>query len=319
MSNYSFHTAAVIGTGMMGPGIAGTLALGGVRATILSRTEEGAARGLESARRQLRLLEENGLAEPAQAARALELIGSSAESDAVIGGVDLVIESAPENMEFKQKLFAHLDAIARPDAVLASNTSGLSITAIASLCQRPERVMTTHFWNPPHLMPLVEVVKGEKTSADAASAIRDLLVRCGKVPVIVKKDRPGQLGNRMQMALVREAVNIVAEGIADVEDVDLAAKSGFGLRLPVYGIFEHQDIVGLDMGLSIVDYVCKDLYNEPGAPPLMKQKVANGDLGVKTGKGFYDWSKKSADAVKARRDRFVLDFLRAEKGRKASA
>ena len=131
--------------------------------------------------------------------------------------------------------------------------------------------------------------------------------------MIVKKDRPGQLGNRLQMALVREAVHIVAEGIADVEDVDLVVKSGFGLRLPVYGVFEHQDMVGLDMALSIVDYVSQDLYNEPRAPELMRQKVAEGELGVKTGRGFYDWSRKSAEDVKARRDRFVLEFLRAER------
>src|SRR3979411_1888153 len=235
MSKNEFQTAAVIGTGMMGPGIAGTLALGGVRSTILSRTEEGAIKGLEAARRQIRLLEESGLADPARAARAIELVDSSSAFDAAIACVDLVIESAPENMEFKQKLFAHMDSISKPDAVLTSNTSGLSITAIASLCRRPERVLTTHFWNPPHLMPLVEIVKGAKTSADVADGSRDLLQHCGKVPVIVKKDRPGQLGNRLQMALVREAVNIVAEGIADVEDVDLGAKSGFGLRLPGYG------------------------------------------------------------------------------------
>src|SRR5262249_40499916 len=160
-----------------------------------------------------------------------------------------------------------------PEAVLASNTSGLSITAIASRCRRPERVLTTHFWNPPHLMPLVEIVKGEKTSAEAVSDVRELLQHCGKVPVVVKKDRPGQLGNRLQMAMVREAVNIVAEGIADVEDVDLAARSGFGLRLPAYGIFEHQDVVGLDMCLNIVDYVSQDLYNMPYAPELFKRKV----------------------------------------------
>ena len=117
---------------MMGPGIAGTLALGGVRATILSRTEEGARKGLESAHRQLRLLEENGLADPARAKRAFELVDSSSAFDATIASVDLVIESAPENMEFKQKLFAHMDSISKPDAVLTSNTSGLSITAIAS-------------------------------------------------------------------------------------------------------------------------------------------------------------------------------------------
>lgn len=313
MAQTRFETAAVIGTGMMGPGIALTLALGGVRATILSRSEDGAKRGLETARAQVKLLADNGLVQKEAADRALTLLDSSTDFDANVARVDLVIESAPENMEFKQNLFTHMDAIAQPRAVLASNTSGLSITAIASRCTRPERVLTTHFWNPPHLMPLVEIVRGEKTSDDVTASVKELLARCGKTPVVVKKDRPGQLGNRLQMALVREAVNIVAEGIADVEDVDLAAKTGFGLRLPVYGIFEHQDMVGLDMGLGIVDYVSKDLYNEPGAPPLMRAKVAAGDLGVKTGKGFYDWSKKDAASVRARRDKFVLEFLRAQK------
>ena len=306
----NYQNAVVIGSGMMGPGIALTLALGGVRAVILSRAVHTAASGLRTALAQLQLLADNGLASPEDADRARGLLGASCEFDLEIVAADLVIESAPENMQFKQDLFERMDRIAKPDCVLASNTSGLSITAIASKCLKPERVLTAHFWNPPHLMPLVEIVMGEKTSPEVAADVRDLLARCGKVPVLIKKDRPGQLGNRLQMALVREAVNIVAEGIADVEDVDLAAKSGFGLRLPVYGIFEHQDIVGLDMGLSITEYVSKDLYNEPCAPPLYHQKVKEGKLGVKTGQGFYDWSKKDAHAVKARRDAFVLDFLK---------
>lgn len=301
--------AIVIGSGMMGPGIAVTLALGGVKAAILSRTEEGAAKGLATARQQLALLESNGLASAEKSQWALKNITTAVDFDDAISNADLVIESAPENMEFKQALFARMDTIAKPGTVLASNTSGLSITAIAERCTRPERVLTTHFWNPPHLMPLVELVKGEKTADHVIRAVRELLLACGKVPVIVKKDRPGQLGNRLQMALVREAVNIVQEGIADVEDVDLAAKSGFGLRLPVYGIFEHQDIVGLDMGMSIVDYVSTDLYAEPRAPQLMRDLVTRGDLGVKSGKGFYDWSTKDAAAVKARRDSFVIQFL----------
>jgi 3-hydroxybutyryl-CoA dehydrogenase len=315
MSETPFRGAAVIGTGMMGPGIAMTLALGGVPATILSRTEDGARSGLEAARSRLKLISEAGLVAAEQAVWADALLSASADFG-VVGGVDLVIESAPENMEFKQDLFARMDAVAKPGAVLASNTSGLSITAVASRCARPERVLTTHFWNPPHLMPLVEIVKGAKTSDEVAETMRRFLVSCGKVAVMVKKDRPGQLGNRLQMALVREAVHIVAEGIADVEDVDIAAKTGFGLRLPVYGILEHQDMVGLDMAFAINDYVSGDLYNEPHAPALYRELLDRGELGVKTGKGFYDWSEKDAAAVRARRDRFVLDFLRAEKGAK---
>jgi 3-hydroxybutyryl-CoA dehydrogenase len=303
----NFRTAAVIGSGMMGPGIALTLALGGLRTTILSRTREGADKGLAAARAQLDLLTANGLADPGRVAP----IDASTAFDQTVAGVDLVIESAPENMEFKQALFARLDALARPGAVLASNTSGLSITAIARECARPERVLTTHFWNPPHLMPLVEIVAGERTSPELAATVRDLLARCGKVPVLVKKDRPGQLGNRLQMALVREAAHIVAEGIAEVEDVDLAARNGFGLRLPAYGIFEHADMVGLDLAGAVVDYVAGDLCNAPHAPPLFQEKIARGELGVKTGLGFYDWSKKDAEEVRARRDAWVLEVVKS--------
>lgn len=307
MTQSDFQTAAVIGTGMMGPGIALTLALGGVRATVIGRTAVSAVAGMDRARVQGRTLVESGLVEPEAMDRAFELLTASPDFD---NTVDLVIESAPEDMAFKQDLFARLDAETRPETVLASNTSGLSITAIASRCARPERVLTTHFWNPPHLMPLVEIVKGERTSDQAVERVRALLAHCGKIPVVVKKDRPGQLGNRLQMALVREAVNIVAEGIADPEAVDLVAKNGFGIRMPAYGIFEHQDIVGLDMGSKIVDYVAQDLYNEPRAPELMREFVRDGKLGAKTGRGFYDWSSKSADDVRARRDAFLIEVLR---------
>ena len=162
-------------------------------------------------------------------------------------------------------------------------------------------------------MPLVEIVKGEWTSSETVSAVRDVLTACGKTPVVVKKDRPGQLGNRLQMALLREAVNIVAEGIADAADVDAVAKNGFGLRMPAYGIFEHQDVVGLDLGLKVVEYVAQDLYNEPRAPEHMRELVRQGHLGAKTSQGFYDWSERSADQVRARRDAFLIEVLQYRK------
>jgi 3-hydroxybutyryl-CoA dehydrogenase len=294
----------------MGPGIALTLALGGIRATLLSRTADQSAQGVEKARAQGRVLAASELAGAAEVERALELLDGSADFDQAVAHADLVVESGPEDLAWKQDLFARMDALSRPDAVLASNTSGLSLTAIASRCTRPERVLTTHFWNPPHLMPLVEIVQGEKTSAEVVRTVRHLLAACGKTPVVVRKDRPGQLGNRLQMALVREAVNIVAEGIADAEDVDTVARNGFGLRMPEYGIFEHMDAVGLDLALRVVEYVAPDLYNEPRAPEYLRDLVRQGRLGAKSGRGFYDWSVKSAGAVRARRDAFLVEVLR---------
>jgi len=309
MSETGFTSAAVIGTGMMGPGIALTLALGGLRTTLLSRTVEGAKLGVEKVRAQAGFLAGNQLIDAAQAAAAVELVTGSMAFDETIGGAGLVVESGPEDLAYKRELFARMDALT-PRAVLASNTSGLSITAIASRCGRPERVLTTHFWNPPHLMPLVELVQGDKTLPEVTEAVRDLLSACGKTSVVVRQDRPGQLGNRLQMALVREAAHIVAEGIADADDVDTVVKNGFGLRMPAYGIFEHMDVAGLDLAISVLEYVARDLYNEPRAPEQFRGLVREGNLGVKTGKGYYDWSVKSAEGVKAGRDAFLVEVLR---------
>jgi 3-hydroxybutyryl-CoA dehydrogenase len=306
--------AAVIGTGMMGPGIAMTLTLGGAEAVILGRTSESASSGLAAGLRQLELLAANDLVTKEQAAFARANLRASAAFDLEVAGADLVIESGPENLAFKQELFERLDGMTAPSTLLTSNTSGLSITAIAARCARPERVMTTHFWNPPHLMPLVEIVMGARTSLSLAEKMRDLLTACGKAPVVVKKDTPGQLGNRMHMALIREAAHIVSEGIADASEVDMAARMSFGLRLPMYGLLEHMDIVGLDMSMGILEYVSTDLYSGVEAPARYRELVANGDLGAKTGQGFYDWSVKSADEARARRDGFVLQMLRWRKG-----
>ena len=306
-----FRTAAVIGTGMMGPGIAASLALGGVKPTIVSRSQEGAENGREKALAQIAVLEGNHLAAAETAERARAEIGTSDDLDAAVAAADIVIESAPEDLELKRKLFARIDKIAKPEAILATNTSGLSINAIAAACERPERIVTAHFWNPPHLMRLVEIVRGERTSDATVRSLKLVLEACGKCVVVVNKDKPGQLGNRLQHAMIREALHIVAEGIADPADVDLAAREGFGLRLPVYGIFEHADAVGLDLVLAIQDYVDQDLYNDTKAPSSVRERVERGELGVKTGKGFYDWSEKDWEQVRQRRDAFILDFLKS--------
>jgi 3-hydroxybutyryl-CoA dehydrogenase len=315
MADGGFQNAAVIGTGMMGPGIALTLALGGLRTTILSRSGENAARGLEKARAQARLLADHDLVDRARSERAAELLRASIDFDETVAGANLVIESGPEDMAFKQALFVRLDAVSGSEALLASNTSGLSITAVAERCSRPERVLTAHFWNPPHLMPLVEIVMGVATSEASAEALRAVLAECGKTPVTLRKDRPGQLGNRLQMALLREAAHIIAEGIAGAEDIDSVLRNGLGLRMPGYGLLEHMDVVGLNLGLAVLEYVARDLYSEPRAPEYIREMVRRGELGAPTGKGFYDWSVKNADEVRARRDAFLIEVLRYRRGK----
>lgn len=306
------RTVAVAGTGQMGPGIAAVFALAGRRAVIVGRRAESAEQGVASARAGIESLRAHGLVDARDAGPAAARICASTDPEAAAREAQLFVESIPERLALKQEFFERLDR-ASPDAVLCSNTSGISITQIAARCRRPERVMTTHFWNPPHLMPLVEVVMGQRTDLALAREVIELLRGCGKVPVLVRKDVPGQLGNRIQHAMVRECMHIVAEGIATAEDVDLAIKAGVGLRTPVYGLFEHHDLVGLDAVKLIQDYVVPDLSRVQGASPIHNEKVARGELGARTGRGFLDWPPGRAEKVKRRRDAFIMEFLKLQK------
>jgi 3-hydroxybutyryl-CoA dehydrogenase len=294
---------------MMGPGIAATLAAGGMSTCLVSRKTDNADEGLRQAKALSSNLEKQGLLGSAQLATALNCLSCSTDLDAQVANADLVVESIPEDLVLKKRFFQHLANVSNKKTILASNTSGISISSIAEGSEHPERILTTHFWNPPHLMPLVEVVMGQRTAELVAQQTVDILKRCGKTPVLVRKDTPGQLGNRLQHALLREAIHIIHEGIASAEDVDLAVKCGFGLRLPVWGVLEHADAVGLDLVKSVQDYVLPALRNETFADPLLTQKVEEGDLGAKTRRGFYDWTVRDISAAKARRDEFLVRFL----------
>jgi 3-hydroxybutyryl-CoA dehydrogenase len=320
----SIETAVVIGTGMMGPGIAATLCLGGIETILVSRTEQGAAAGREKVGQFLLTLDNEGVlpqatslptpGDPAVGGTTcqavLDKLSTSSDLTAAVKQADLVIESTPENLEHKRSLFQLLDSRARETAILASNTSALSITLIAERCSKPERVATTHFWNPPYLIPLVEIVRGERTSESVVETLRLLLVKCRKTPVVVRKDRPGQLGNRLQHALLREAIYIIEQGIASAEDVDQALKNGMALRLPAYGLLEHQDMVGLDLALAVQASVTPDLCSDPVPGALLRELVERGQLGEKTGSGFYDWSRRDPQALIRRRDECVLHLLK---------
>jgi len=300
----------VIGTGMMGPGIAQIFALAARRVTLVGRSPQALERARTTLESNLQAMEAAGLVSPGEGHAALEAIALSTDLEGAAEGADLVVESIVEDLGTKQELFARLDRLCRFDALITSNTSGLPITRIAAGMARPERAATTHFWNPPHLVPLVEIVKGERTSDDTVERLRRLLSDVGKRPVVVRKDVPGQLGNRLLHAITREAMHIVQEGIATAEEVDTAVKCGLGLRFPVYGPLEHADLVGLDLVLSIQSYLLEDLCNRTDPMPILRDKAQRGELGAKTGHGFYDWIAKDPDQVKATRDAFLMARLK---------
>jgi 3-hydroxybutyryl-CoA dehydrogenase len=282
----------IVGGGLMGHGIAQVLAGQGATVTVhdpddetLSSVPARIAANLEQ------LGQDTAIAGRVQLSKTLE----HAVADA-----DWVFEAAPERMELKQAIFEQLDASAPPHAILATNTSVMRVTEIAAKTKHPERVVGTHWWNPPFLVPLVEVVQGEQTDPSTVRSAMELLREAGKTPVHVKRDVPGFVGNRLQHALWRQALELVDQGVCDAEDVDTVVKASFGIRLPVLGPIENADLVGLDLTLDIHDYVLPTL--DPPSQPAegLRRRVQDGDLGMKTGAGYRRWTAEEADDVRRR-------------------
>ena len=220
------------------------------------------------------------------------------------------MEAVPEDLSLKQEMFARFDACCPKETLLASNTSGLSITKIARATGRPEKVAGMHFWNPPHVIPLVEVTKGRLTSDATAQTLLDLCRRLGKRPILVRHDVPGFVGNRIQFAVMREALHILSEGIASAEDIDTAMTAGPGLRYALIGPLRTADLAGLDVFNAISEYLFGELNSEPDVPAALADLVKQGRLGVKTGSGFYEYPGEAQDEIVRRRDRLLLEFLR---------
>jgi 3-hydroxybutyryl-CoA dehydrogenase len=303
-------TVAILGVGMMGPGIAACSALAGHPTVLIGRDPERAAHGVEAARANIKQLLEHELVETGQAEEGAALISGSGDFTGSCRAASLIIEAVSEDLVLKQKIFKEIDEAAPPGAIITSNTSGLRITDIARLAANKGRMVTTHFWYPGHLVPLVEIVMSAHTREEVAQELYRLLGSWQKAPVIVRKDLPGQLANRILQAVIREAVNIVQSGLATAADVDTAIKMGMGIRFPVWGPLEHIDAVGLDLALSVQKDVLPGLNNRAEPPQLLEELVASGSLGYKSGKGLYDWHVKDMDRLKARRDRFIIQSLK---------
>jgi 3-hydroxybutyryl-CoA dehydrogenase len=222
---------------------------------------------------------------------------------------DLIIECVAEVMETKQDLFAELEGICREDCIFATNTSVMSPTEIASKCQHKERVVGTHFWNPGHLIPLVEVVKTKDTSEEVMQATMDILAKADKKPIYCKKDVPGFVANRMQHALWREAIDIVNQGIADPETVDDAVKYSFGLRLPQLGPIENSDMVSTTLTYNIHNYVLKYLADNHEPSPILVKMKEEGKEGFKSGEGFMKWDDEKIQASKDGLNEYLIKMI----------
>lgn len=222
---------------------------------------------------------------------------------------DMVIETIVENKLIKETFYQEVSLLVKPETILASNTSGLSINELARSVKEPRRFIGMHWFNPSHLVPLVEIVKGEKTTNEVAQDVYDLCLNIGKQPVIVNKDVPGFVANRIQFAILRESLALIEDGVVDAEGIDHIMKYGLGFRYACAGPLEIADFGGLDTFYHISDYLMEDLNGDGGVPPLLEKLYKEGHYGVKTGKGFYDYSEgKDEVAIKARNKKLDAVF-----------
>ena len=283
---------AILGGGLMGHGIAQVFACAGHRVVITDPNVEMRNRIVDRIGGNI-----DDLGADRSALANVDVVDSL---ETCVEDADWVFEAAPEQLELKQQIFSEVDRAAPPDAILASNTSVIPIGQIMSRVERRRRALGTHWWNPPYLVPLVEVVPTADTSDAAVAATIALLKSVGKAPVAVNKDVPGFVGNRLQHALWREAIALVAEGVCDAKTVDEVVKSSFGARLAVLGPLENADLVGTELTRSIHSYVLPALNRSTTPSPYLDQLIEQGRLGFRSGEGFYKWTEEQQAALRER-------------------
>jgi 3-hydroxyacyl-CoA dehydrogenase len=300
--------AAVIGTGTMGPGMGAVMARAGIDTTLYDVSAEA----LERAEAGVQLAE--GVLDRLEAPK--EDGGSIRFEDdlsAALGGADIVVEAVPEKLELKQQVFPQFEEHVAEDAILASNTSGISITEIAAVCVRPERVVGMHWSNPPHLIPMIEVIPGERTEQRVVDDACELIRRFGYHPV-VEREVPGFVENRILYAILRECLDLVDRGIIDPEGLDLNVRWGIGYKLAVIGPMELLDMAGLDIYDAVGSYLNQDLSKSGEVSSTIRDRIAEGKLGMKTGSGIYDYTPEQIDQLRGQRAAKLVAVRRALEG-----
>lgn len=303
---------AIVGAGTMGHSIALSAAWAGHVVDVWGNDQADIERAYQNVIEKLHVLRQYDAMTFDDEQKILNNIRFTCSKVDVLRGATFVIEAIPENLGLKQAFFQELDDVCSDDVILASNTSGLSPTQIAAHTRHPERTVVTHFWNPGHLIPLVEVVRGEQTADATVERALQLLKGMNKKPIVVNKDILGSVGNRLQYALFREAQYIYAQGVASIEDIDAAVQYSLGRRLPVTGPFLTADMGGLDVFDSISGYLFPDLSTAQDSFGTMKELVGNQSFGQKTGSGFYEWTPEFSRRMNQERERELINWLKRD-------
>jgi 3-hydroxybutyryl-CoA dehydrogenase len=293
------RAVAVVGNGLIGHGVAQVFAAAGTPVRLIGRRSASLDAARERIRASLSRFEAHGLLDAAGAAAALGRIVTTTELDAA-AGADLVVEAVPEDLPLKHAVFERLDRVCPPPAVLASS-SGQPASRLTARVARRDRVLAAHFWNPPQLIPLVEVCAAPETDPEIVPWLCDVLRGVGKQPVVLDREIEGFLGNRLQFALLREALALWAGGVASAAAIDLAVKSSFGRRLPVTGPLESADLGGLDTFHAFSAFLFPELDRSVEPPAALGALVREGHRGLASGRGLYDWSARDGVGLLARR------------------
>ncbi len=280
---------------------------------MLGRTEESVQRGLARIRKNLTALGAADVYTQSETDRILGSIRTETSMAEAVKEADLVIEGILEDIQLKQDFFVELDRCCPPHTILASSTSGLSPNAIGARIQRQDKMLVAHFWNPPYLVPLVELVAHNEIAQEALGTAVAFLKTLGKIPVVLKKDIAGHIGNRLQHAMFREAIHLVEQGVTTPEDIDQVIMSSLGPRYSMIGPMEYMDSVGLDLQVAVQSYLFESLSDAQKPQALLMEKYKHEDYGAKTGKGFYDWSVKSLDEMVSRQNFRFIERLKALK------
>jgi 3-hydroxyacyl-CoA dehydrogenase len=304
----------VVGAGLMGHGIAQLFAQAGATVRLHDLDEATLSAGLAALEASLALLVEEEVLAPAEAAAARSRVRPTTRLEPALAGAGLVVEAIPELLEAKLELFARVERVVAVDALIASNTSTMPISRLARGALHPERMVITHFFNPAQLVPLVEVSPHPAMPPGAVERVMETMRRIGKHPVLLRREVPGFVANRLQAAVLREAFHLVELGVVSPEEVDAVMTEGPGFRWPFLGPLETADLGGLDTWQRVLDGLAPELSRAQGAPAAVRERVARGELGAKSGRGLADWTSRPVAERLAARDRFLVRLAKL-KGR----
>ena len=311
MTGDEIQIVAIVGAGTMGPGMAATFARFGCTTRLTDVKPDVLERAKATVDVVYKTLINGGFMTEADAEAGRSRISYTLSMEEALQDADFVVEAIPEKLEIKHSFFREAEKLVRPDAILASNTSGIPITKIAEACTHPDRVIGMHWSNPPHMIPVIEVITGAKTGDAAVAATRRIIERIEMIPVLVKKDVPGFVENRILYAIMREALHLLQEGVASAADIDTVTKWGIGYKLSVIGPLELLDVAGLDIYHSVASYLNADLSSSSTVSPAIAERVERGELGIKSGKGLFAYTPEEIPALVQRRGKALMAVKKA--------